>query len=140
MLNFFNDCTCDDPNASSKNRKVVDNVNNNNNNNDNSSINNNITHSVTPLSNRKEQNGIANGNIKCTSGQSYIHGRKRFNRITSKCPEFMQNYCMCLFRRIEPEPDGKIEHQNGTPVIPIIHDSDVYVLFSSLNFKKYPFD
>lgn len=130
MLNFLNDCICDDPNVQ-KNHKVIENVNNNNNNNTSiNNNNNNNNHNVTPLPNPNELNGNANRHIKSTND------RKRFNRITSKCPEFMQNYCMCFFRKIEPiERNSKIELQNGTPIIPIKLDSDVYVPFFQLSFN-----
>lgn len=123
MLNFLNDCVCDDPTIS-RNRKV--NANGTNNNNNNTSINNNINHTTLPSS--IEQN--ASCDIKSTSGRYTFYDRKRFNRISSKCPEFIQNYCMCFFRKIEPiECNGKTGLQNGTPIIPITLDSDVYVLF-----------
>lgn len=122
MLNFVNDCIYGDKNIP-RNQKIIENVNNNNNVN---SINNN----VIPLENNYETISNEFNNSNKTINPNRRHNN---NSISRKCPEFMQNYCMCLFRKIEPiDRNSKAELKNGTPIIPVALDSDVYV--SHYNF------
>lgn len=80
-----------------------------------------------------------------TSAKTELHRRTQNQRyFFQKYPDFFRQYCMCLHRKIEPNPDDLNSESsstddkygangfllNRTPIIPITVDPQAYVSFS----------
>lgn len=121
MLNFLSNCICCGNRANSKLSSAI-------------------------IWKSEEYKRQFNNNIDDVQSTPQMNRHRNIFNIFHKYPQFLENYCLCLHRKVEPADQfasQAIPANNSihtTPIIPVVDDIEVYVeLFSFIFFFSFAY-